>query len=263
VNTPGADGPPSDADDFNNGDLSDLGIVIPDDLRDLDDEVRAYRRELRGARRRALLRHPLSGRRHAPPTPVRGRGARPSIPVLIIALLLPLAMVMAMILIVLPQSLRSQPHSLPLANVRTPAGALGGTLPAGDVIMSDHPVALRYLRPAALVLVPASCSGSSSCDDLLSGVADEAAFHGVPLYLVAESGTQAQLDDLMRVSGEFPTVVAIGVDPENLLSVYRPAGLTVVPVHADGVVNVVDRAMTGQVDLDSQFAVLWQAGAST
>ena len=139
-------------------------IVIPDDIRELDAEIRALHRERRARRRRARLRR-LTG------------SGRTGGPLLLVVLLL-IAGVAGLLVMFQP---RRTPGSL------TPLG----TAPATDRRLPDTPVRLvdgsvrsiRELGPAVLALAPNGCR----CDDQLAAIGRDVRQHNLDFYLVDRS----------------------------------------------------------------------------
>lgn len=126
-------------------------LVIPDDARELAAEAEAVRAELwaaRNAGRRTLFtrgwrRFGLSG------------------PLIALVLML-VAAIASLTVIALPYH-PVRPRPAPLASTGTATGQLGGLLP--DVrLLNDHhrAIAVRHVRPAVLLLMPAGCD----CDDV-------------------------------------------------------------------------------------------------
>jgi hypothetical protein len=136
-------------------------VVIPDDLSELDAEVRALRRERRTQRRRARLRR-LTG------------SGRTGGPLLMVALLL-IAGVAGLLVMF-------QPRRTP-GNV-TPLGAAQATdrrLPDAPVRLVDGTTRrIRDFHPAVLALAPIGCR----CDAELTAAGTAAHRHNVTLYLV-------------------------------------------------------------------------------
>ena len=139
-------------------------IVIPDDLSELDAEIRALHRERRAQRRRVRLRR-LTG------------SGRTGAPLLLVVLLL-IAGVTGLLMMFQPRRTSSS---------LTPPG----TASAADRRLPDTPVRLvdgstrpiRDLRPAVLALAPTGCG----CDAALTTAGLAAHRHNVRFYLVDRS----------------------------------------------------------------------------
>lgn len=254
MNAPGHDGPSGGQGDANGGAGDDDGrwtnVVIPDDIRELDAEVRAYHREQRRDRRDTVLRGAFG--RLLPTGSRRRRYRMLSLP-LVLALLLPATLVIVTMLVMLPQTLRDEPHQLPLAHPAVSAGRPGGLLPAGSVTVDGQTDPLRNLRPAVLVVVPAACD----CDAALAQVDRQAADYGLRVYLFAPA---SEADHITRLVEQLVGATGVASDPRGLLRAYAPAGPTALFVHADGVVDDVVRHLPAKPDLSDRLRTLAKAG---
>lgn len=208
------------------GSLPPANIEIPDDARELDRDVLAYRREQRAKRRRQRLR------RLAAPFAGRG-GALP-----LIAMCVALSMLAGAMLSVFAISPASAPtrNPQPTKSATAPSGAratTGPSLPAGTVLLNGRSEPVRSLAPSVLALVPAHCG----CGAALRQLASQAAGAHVPAYFVATGPAIPQLPGLTsRYGGGTAQPVT---DAANLLgTVYQPTGLTVLLVHRDTVPEV-------------------------
>ena len=131
------------------GSLPPVNIVIPDDARELDRDVLAYRREMRAQRRRQRLMRLLR------PFNRSGLGG-PTAIVPLIALCLALALVGGALLSVLTISPAEQDSTL--TPTATPSGHDGLTaLPQGNVRLDGATKPVRSLVSSAIALVPANC----------------------------------------------------------------------------------------------------------
>ncbi|HEX6451140.1 MAG TPA: hypothetical protein VF060_16945 [Trebonia sp.] len=227
------------------GGLPPVHIVIPDDARELDRDVLAYRRERRARRRRERFLRLLR--------PFRGDGLGGHSTILpLIATCVALSMLAGAMLSVVTISPASAPtvSSTPTAPgtaksgaptpAATPAPGTVTPLPAGliepppgtfSVDGATQPV--RGLRSAALALVPPNCA----CDKALGWLAAEAGAARVGLYFVGEGKAIPQISALTTRDGH--GVAAAAADTGNVLSAaYRPAGLTVVLIYSDGTSRV-------------------------
>jgi hypothetical protein len=139
-------------------------IVIPDDISELDAEIRALHRERRAQRRRARLRR-LTG------------SGRTGGPLLLVALLL-IAGVAGLLVMFQPR--RTPGSVMPLGT----AQATDGRLPDTSVQLVDgNTRRIRDLRPAVFALAPKGCG----CDVRLASVAAAAHRHNLRFYLVDRS----------------------------------------------------------------------------
>jgi hypothetical protein len=236
-----------------------VNVVIPDDISSLSADIRAYHRELRQARRRDAVRF-LTGRRGQ--EPARDTATRPVrlVPLpMMVALLLPAAMVIAAMILVLPQALREPLRQVPLATSATAPGNVGGLLPNGTVTVDNQPASLRGdVRPAVLLVVPGNCAvcDPSHLPELVSHVVTQADGQNAParVYLVATGGMDvAQLDRIASNLGGEPGVIP---DAGSLFEPFHPSGVTAILVRADGVVANLDRNLPASPDLAGQLNAL-------
>ena len=146
-----------DRDDY---DLPAVDIEIPDDARELDRDVQAYRRELR-ARRRRRLRRRLGG-------PLTRGGM--VLPLLASCLALTLLAGVTLTMFTPGGPLPRYPAQTPTSpqSASPSVGQIGGRLPATTVQVDGKPLKLSTVRPAVLALVPAGCrcaaaASSSAC----------------------------------------------------------------------------------------------------
>ena len=212
------------------GSLPPVNIMIPDDARELDRDVLAYRREMRALRRRQRRRRLLR--------PFYGPGlGGPTAIVPLIALCLAIALVGGALLSVLTISPAEQDTALtPSASPRasnSPASLLT-TLPAGSVRLdgkTSEPV--RSLVSSAIALVPADCG----CGQSLTRLTDQAYAAGARVYFVGAGVPSAQLiDETVRYGGGH----AVAADDADgvLTDAYHPTGLTVLLVFSDATAEV-------------------------
>lgn len=139
-------------------------VVIPDDISELDAEIRALHRERRARARRDRLRRLASPRGVAGP--------------LVLVVLLMIAGVASLLMLFQPR----RPTSAP-APLASPAGSgrNGGLLPDVPVTQADGTSrSLRGFRPAVLALAPIGCG----CDATLRDVGFTVTGHGVHYLLV-------------------------------------------------------------------------------
>jgi hypothetical protein len=200
-------------------------LVIPDDIRELADDIAAYRRELREARRARWTRHLVS--------------PRASGPVLALTLASLLAGLVAVLLTVMaPHVVDRPPSAKPLAHPSVADGKLGGLLPAVMLTGPAGQVSTRSatLRPAVYALVPTGCA----CRTLLDGLAGAAYSENLPLAVVvpaaSDPSTAAAVSSLDRGDA------ALYLDPSAALTTSVGAtGVTIVVVDRDGTIYDVER----------------------
>ena len=236
--------------------LPPVNVVIPDDARELDRDVLAYRRELRAQRRRRrLLRlaHPFS-------RPEFG-GHAAILP--LIATCVALSMLAGAMLSVITISPASAPTlSRPPAASANPSANSSATadltsLPFGTVQLDGRTVAVRSLRSSALALVPADCG----CGPALRRLAGQAAAAHVSLYFV---GSGAAIRQLAALTEQYGGGAAAAVyDTGNVLAAkYHPAGVTVLLVYSDATARV-HRNLPASFQLGPELHQLSQPGSQT
>jgi hypothetical protein len=233
------------------GGLPPVNIVIPDDARELDRDVLAYRRELRVRRRRQRLLRLLR------PFNRSGLGG-PTAIVPLIALCLALALVGGALLSVVTMNPAQAPTvtTTPTpAQANQPSGLT--TLPAGNLRISGQTEPVRSLVSSVLALVPADCA----CGEQLDRLADQTAAADVPLYFVGTGATSQQLAAETTLYGQNHAVAADDADGV-LANAYRPDGLTLLLVYSDGKAAV-DRHLASAFQLGPQLTGLKSAAAKT
>jgi hypothetical protein len=218
------------------GGLPPAGIEIPDDARELDRDVLAYRRELRARRRRARWDRLLG--------PLRGHGAL--LP--LVASCVALSMLAGTLLSVFSISPASAPV---LSHSAAPAPGASSSLPTGTVLINHRATSVRSLLPALLVLVSPGCN----CARAVREVTAQARQAGVKkVYLVGTTGKMADVNKLARTAG--PAAVAVEDAGNVLVTAYRPAGLTIVLAKADATTSVQRNLESGRFQLEDQLRQL-------
>ena len=214
------DGDP-DRDDYG---LPRVDVVVPDDARELDRDLIAYRREERHLRRRARLR------RLVRPFTRYGLAA----PIIATALLI--AVVSGVLLTTLgPRPIPSSAPSGPASQAVTPAaspGVPGGPLPAGTVTYGGTTHQIDQDLQGIVALIPQNCG----CDDTIKALAARALPYDLKWFLVgAGSPDQAQLN---RLAADAGAGAITAVDQQGVLSqTFHASGLTVLLVHTDHIVR--------------------------
>ncbi len=245
------------------GGLPPVEVDIPDDARELDREVLAYRREQRARRRRARWARLLG--------PLHQHGA--ILP--LVASCVALSMLAGTLLSVFSISPAAAPvlsHSAsPGARPPASPGAASGTssqaspsrpateassLPLGTVYVGGKATAVRGLVRAVLVLVPRNCR----CQQAVQQVTTQAARAGVRrVYFVGTADRMTDVNQLTRTAG-LGTAVAVK-DATNVLgAAYHPAGLTIVLVQADATTSVQRNLVAGQFQLEDRLRQLGATG---
>jgi hypothetical protein len=233
------------------GNLPPVNVVIPDDARELDRDVLAYRRELRAKRRRQRLMWLLR------PFRTSAFGGQAAI-VPLIAACLAISLVGGALLSVVTMSPASAPTLSAPQTSGQPAVPPGNLteLPAGTVQLNGRTVPVRSLVTAAIALVPANCG----CDDELGRLAGQAVAAHVGLYFAGSGQEISQLPALVERYGDGAAVAA--TDYDGVLTVaYRPAGLTVLLVFSDAMAEVL-RNLRADFELAPTLRELKLAGAS-
>jgi hypothetical protein len=232
--------------DAHDDDLTSLDFDIPDDIRELDHDVRLYRRQQQWARRRSVVSRMLFIH--------RWRRYGLSVP-LVIAVLLVVTLVGSMLTFLGPHP-SPRPGRLPLAQVSAAAGTPGGLLPDVSVNAHGMRVSARELRPAVLALVPLECGCMQTLDEL----SRQAQEYQLSFYLV---GDPTQEQGLRRATAHIGNGTAfVAVDGGHALAeAYRAAGLTVILLHADGVVDEVPHNVHAGARLEFGMAGLSGPGA--
>ena len=229
--------------------LPPVDVEIPDDARELDRDVIAYRRELRARRRRARLHRALG--------PLRGHGAILPLIASCVALSM-LAGAMLSVFTISPASAPVHPPDSGSSGAAPVSSASTVLLPSGTVLINGKRTPLRKLASAAVALVPPNCR----CDTALQRLTTQASHARVGLYFVGTTSVMADVNRLAHADGR-GTAVAVE-DADNLLnSTYQPDGLTVVLVRAD-TSSTVHRNLAPGFQLQDQLSTLSVAqGASS
>jgi hypothetical protein len=225
------------------GGLPKVNIVVPDDARELERDVIAYRRELRAQRRRERIA------RLALPLRRAGLGGHAIIP--LIAACLAISLVVGALLSVVTMTPASTPtlSASPRSSAQPTPSAVGRIpLPEGTVeFPENHQVPVRSLRHSAIALVPANCG----CDQDLQRLADQSVTANVRLYF---AGTGAAIPQLSGLAAQYGDYAAIPVaDHADVLgTAYNPAGLVVLLVAGDATAEVY-RSLPAGFDFGPEF----------
>ena len=209
---------------------------MPDDARELEPDLEAYRRELRAARRAHRWAW-LTGSR---------TWQRWSFPLGMVSGALLLAALVFVLLAFESAPGRPAPlAAMPLATPSSGPGVTGGLLP--DTVLSSAPEggtgtvqSALALRPALVALLPISCR----CTDVIKALGTQAHDIGVNLDVVAPGSRDAEVSALRgQVRG-----IKTWYDPTGALATaFKAHGVTVLVVDADGVVSFVRRDTTAQL----------------
>jgi hypothetical protein len=171
-------------------------IVVPDDLRELADDVARVRAELRTAKPASRLR--------------RFRPKRGSLSGPLLALVLFLvAAIGSLMVVVLPKPSRP-PRREPLASPTVSAGIGGGLVPAIELSGSGpKPSSLQQFRPAALLISPPGCTTCAAIRNQLVAAADA-----------------TQLTVVWITESKAAVTVPAGLRAGRVVSLADPTGLT-------------------------------------
>jgi hypothetical protein len=235
------------------GGLPPVNIVIPDDARELERDVLAYRRELRAARRRDRLLRLVR--------PWRARGFAGHAAILpLIATCVALSMLAGAMLSVVTISPASAPTvtkppapapSPPVSLLPALRPASQRALPAGTLRIGAKDEPLRGLARSALALVTANCS----CGTQLKRLAGQAKAAHVGVYFVGEGQASfPRIPALARKDGD-GTAVAATDTRDVLADVYHPSGLTVLLVYGNAT-SVDHRNLPANFDLTPALRAL-------
>jgi hypothetical protein len=210
-------------------------FTIPDDIRELEADVRAYHRERRAAKRRSMLRRVFLGGRFGI-----------TLPVLLAALLL--AALYSVVMLVVASPRPQPPRGVPLASPKVAAGRPGGLLPKLQIRDERGTFTpLRALRPAVVMLTPANCN----CGSAIRSVATSAEHGRLGLTII---GTK----EPSKPGGIADSLAQVRTEPNgDLLSAYH-VGTTPVAllVRSDGVVSKVLNQIPSSKKLDSDVSAL-------
>ncbi len=232
------------------GSLPRVNVVIPDDARELDRDVLAYRREMRAKRRRQRLMRLFRPLR----LPEFG-GHAAVIP--LIAACLAISLVGGALLSVMTMSPAAAPTLSPRTSTQPAAAPEDlATLPKGTVQLEGRTVLVRSLVTSAIALVPPDCG----CGTALRRLAGQTVAAHVKLYFAGAGRAIAQLAALTAAYGDGAAVAAAD-DDSVLAAAYHPVHLTVLLVFKDATAEV-QRNLAGDFQLASTLSELKLAGAS-
>ena len=234
-----------DHDDYG---LPKVDVVVPDDARELDRDVIAYRREVRQHRRHerwSRLGRPFT--RYGIATPF-------------IASAVLIALISGVLMTVI--SPRPNPRTVqvpPTGPQRLRPGDVGGVLPAGNVIFRHKRVpADQLVNVAGVVLVvPRQCD----CDSAAQGIIRQAGDQRLQVWLIADGRRDGDDKDVGRLAaGTAPGVTLVADDPDRVFaSAYQATqatGLTAVLVRTDRIVRRILRGIQGGRDITAELRPL-------
>lgn len=215
------------------------GVVVPDDLSELQPDVEAYHRELRlAARRRRFARvtRTAAWQRFALPATVA------------VGSLAVAGAVFAILTLGHPQPVIG-PQPAPIATAPAAStGSIGGLLPSLTVRTDAGPINVRDLRPALVALVPLHCN----CAALINALAGQAQEVTLPLVVVAPSTTDAEVSALPGQVHDGIVRTAFDLHGE-LAKAYSAVGVTVLGLRADGTVSFLHANVDASDSLELQL----------
>jgi hypothetical protein len=234
--------------------LTPLLLHIPDDARELARDLKAWRREIRWNRRRRRLER-WTGR------DIRDRDlrSRQFSGTVVVAIVLLVGLIGATLVVFTPRGARrpASPTPLALAASTHPAGTIGGLLPAADLTGSrGELVHARDLRPTVLALVPANCDCATALKELVAQAGDRGL---LPVEVISTASQGSQITALTDDVGSTLVVPLRDIQSE-LIDAIAPIGLTVVPVHSDGIIESIVRNFSIDTSLDPDLDQLAQPG---
>jgi hypothetical protein len=216
--------------------LPPVDVEIPDDARELDRDVQAYRREQRAERRRRRSRrlHLTLGREGM------------VMPLLICCLVFALISGTLLTLFTatsidqtgLPGDKAGPGSAGEQTTTPTPAPA---QLDAATVGVGGQPEALRLLGPAILLVIPANCG----CYPVVTDVARLASARHEYIYLVATDSGYASAQRLVSRLGHGLQPVTDETGALASQSEYLHTGLTAIAVTFSGMVSYEDHLQAG------------------
>lgn len=232
-------------------------VRVPDDIRELADDVAAYHRELRARARRQAAQHRRANAHPAvrwllpsgaPPAPgfvVRER--RFLLPLSVTAVALVLSMVVTALLTMLaPTGTSPRLSALPLASPSAADGTEGGLLPAVDVTGTSGATPVRGLRPAVVLLIPGGCD----CTTVVDQIYQDAGAQGIALDAVTDTAPGTSPPPEVQSAQR---MVAFSDPGGRLRARLGATGLTAVVVQADGVIFRLENGPTLVRDLASDL----------
>jgi hypothetical protein len=228
-------------------------VVVPDDARELARDIAAWRREERWKRRRRVFERVLGG------GAASARGGRTtssralSAPI-IITLMIAAALLGATLIFPgrTPERPPTAPVPLVLAAPTAAVGTVGGLVPDDALVGQTGTTTARALRPALLAVTQTECA----CAAALNHLAEQAADNGLTIYLI---GSKARQSELNALADNTSAAVRVMLDQDSAITTTFAKGvLTVVAVHADGVIEQIVDNFTRSTTLDTVLPELKQ-----
>jgi len=223
------------------------GVVVPDDARDLELDVRAWQREQAAAARRGRLDRLVRTRRW------RRYGLSGPLVAGVLAIV---AVFGSLLALLVPSGARDRASRQPLDPAPlAPAGRVGGLLLDRPLLVDGVERSVRELRPAVLALVPIPCR----CGALVDELSGQAAEFGLRLVVVAPGRQDDELAGLVAAARHGPALPAYDADG-RLARDYGALGPTLVLVRDDGRVTGVARQARPGLRLEPRLRQLVTAG---
>ena len=144
------------------------------------------------------------------------------------------------------------PVPLVLAAPSAAVGTIGGLVPDETLGGQTGTTTARALRPALLAVAQTGCA----CTAALAHLAEQAASYGLTVYLIGSQAQHAELASL--ATGGNPVVQVLTDQGSAVTSAFSRGTLTVVGVHADGVIEVIIDDFLRTTSLDGVLGGLKQ-----
>ena len=220
--------------------LPPVDIEIPDDARELDRDLQAYRRELRAQRRLRLVRR------------LGGPLARDGMVLPLLASCLALTLLIGTLLTMFTASRAIAPVTTTASTGGAAAvGEPGGPLPAAKVRADGKIIPLRSLHPAVLAIVPAGCG----CAAAALRLSRQAASAHVKLFFVG-TGTGVSTAATLASQAGLNASHVLSDARDTLGHAYLPVELTAILVDPDGLVASIKRELTATLQLTRPIRAL-------
>ena len=229
-------------------DLPLVDVVVPDDARELDADLRAYLLEQRRRWREERARTSRSRWRRLVYTR-RWQRHGLSGPLLVLCLLAVAAV--GSLMAVLGPRPSAFPRALPLAVGAGAVGSVGGLLPETTLVGRAGERSVRDLRPAVVGLVRGDCA----CPERIDGAYSQTREFLVRFVLVTAPEDRLAVRALAVGSGN-GAVSVLADRQDELARTYEPEGLTLLFVGADGVVHDVVRDLPAGARIEALVAPL-------
>jgi hypothetical protein len=224
-------------------------VIIPDDARELDRDLIAYRREERQRRRRQRIRR------------LTGPFTRYGLATPIIALALLIAVVSGTLMTAFgPRSVVPRVSGTPATSGSgtLQPGRPGGLLPDGKVTITGRPEGAIRDLVGLVALVPEGCG----CDQAVRDVTAQAQKYNLRRFLVgSHSWSKATAKELRALADTAGNGAKVVWDEAGVLtSTYHASGLTLLLIHTDGVLRDVRLNVRPGLNLQRELEKLRSPG---